>query len=1497
MSHIINLYNRDTITRSNIKVGTMTLRHSTGEGYVVIESGGVIKEVPIKGEASRKFIDFVNKNKIVTSIPSTVTELNNRTNVYVDSATDIPETMPIVSVSNILVERDYTNAAEWSGLAEVSEMRLKKLSFTTLGKDVEVEDYRLNEDTGTSMGVTDVESLLNAMLDIKLDLDDVFDKSKSNYSLAMDANLSATDKLTLALNVMDNPMTETDETKFDNKVLSGAAGLQIKKAFEDRIAGLKIFNKVKVTTTDANSITTEKSIEASSNASTIQFASKEADGIVLTVEDNKLVVRHSLLGNVTTNVAYQSGKVMCIGAITTDDKGHITAIGLKDLNDEIAELYYNKTTTDSKYIKKVNTGTETLAGSLLVSKNVTITKDLYVGRNIYVAGENANITTEELTVKDNILEIGTGNTSTLQYTGLKMVKSTSTGLDDEGRDAFMLFDKTNKQFVALYGRTSEADPNTVYDITLAPIRAKNFVGNASTATAFKNPVKIQFMGDASGAVEFYGNENAIIAELNVPAATTTSFGTVKMINTIQWEDDTEDLALNDVYSAQLLQPILDSILNNFKVSSNIDLTEDQGSTEYVASSKAVFEVYKKILAFQEKYDADNLAADKALLNQNTHNVSKNCEIEMPIVIDDTVPVTLTGYGYDQASFDSTLSTKTAYLEYWLAEFKLKVTGYTANSYVLNIMPRSTLGALKKIALPIVEFTAVPYTLKSNIQFFITEYANAGIETGAIRAWSAVPYYINKSYNEVSNRAQFLLDGADAEVTPVDKFYNHLDFAGWMSKYNNTGALGSYFTSTSEKQPIELYGSFTNIVRVATNNSPFRLTPLDDRMTLPCLQLGEQYDAGDGSAVQYSTGCRIGIPGIDTKSAAAALQPYVFIVYFKFTDRGTGSLNFNIEETHVSKTALGIFRGGSSVTYNRSIVSLSPVQISTLVTGRWYCAIGFINTPKSSYTDTVNQYAGIYDVNDTDNSVGYKKISISNASFPTIGNLTNTTGYKFSIGKSKDIGVDICYTPILTRFDTDGILAVKAALSDTRSYNNLYYDYENGLTNNFQSGVFSYIDASKDASGNPTGCYTIDIIAPNSSTFEPNDDLILPTSTNFGIDVDDVTTLVEASTTESTDGLRYTIQNDKQISIASQVNSTSVQKILNKTATGIDIWSTTNPVPNVVILADTYFVPNLKTLIHVLHDNTLLGELNGTAMTYKWNGSAWIALADMFTSIRWLSDLQTYSALNYYRTKTVGQYVTVTVDGSSEAVAAGLSGLQTWYYYTNEGGTSRWKIMGKYTPMAQLDYTGEYTPPVNAAAAITLITENITIADYSSSARFVTLNFASGVTHWFMIYAGEVTHLGEYKGYNLLGGFYTSSDMATFIKDPVKNDAVKILNDSTKGGVQTWYKYNGTSWVYINTYLDFEQKCQSYTTMTINNVDDLLQYYTAPSEGSYAHVGSNIETDTYYQYVAGNWVYRGLKSSYVGSLPYKDLTGTLQIGGTLKINLEVMYSYVNNYTLT
>ena len=237
MSHIINVYNRDAITGSNVKVGPMTFRHSTGEAYVVIEAGGVVKEIPIKAEASRKFTDFINKNKIVTSIPNTVTELNNRTHVYVDSATEIPETMPIVSVSNILVERDYTNAAEWSGLAEVSETRLKMLSFKSLGKDVEVEDYRLNPPTGHSMGVTDVEALLNSMLDIKLDLDSAFDKTKSNYSLATDANLSATDKLTLALNTMDNPMTETDETKFENKVLTGAAGLQIKKSFEDRIAG------------------------------------------------------------------------------------------------------------------------------------------------------------------------------------------------------------------------------------------------------------------------------------------------------------------------------------------------------------------------------------------------------------------------------------------------------------------------------------------------------------------------------------------------------------------------------------------------------------------------------------------------------------------------------------------------------------------------------------------------------------------------------------------------------------------------------------------------------------------------------------------------------------------------------------------------------------------------------------------------------------------------------------------------------------------------------------------------------------------------------------------------------------------------------------------------------------------------------------------------------------------------------------------------------------
>ena len=1527
-NHILNLYNRDTITGSLVKVGTMTARHSTGEAYIKIEpTTGTTKEIPLRADGYRQFMDFLNKNKITTSLPSTLDELENRTHIFVDGDVDLPDTLPTVSVTDVLVERTMSNVEEWTGETSVDEVALKRLSYKTLGKDVEVEDLRLNPDSPLEiMGLTDIESLLNYMIDLTLDLDPVFDKTVSNSGLTTDINGLATDKLTLKLRIMDNPMTETDTTKYENVLLSGQAGLEIKNKFEERIAGLKIFNKVKVSNTDSTGALQEKTISASDNQSVISFATKESDGITMAIENDKLVIRHAVIGNVTTNAAYQSGKVMTIGSITTDDKGHIISVGTKDLNSEINAMYYDKTTADSKYIKKTNTGTEVLNGSLQVNKSVTVTKDLYVGGNLYFSGDTSTIDSDELTIKDNILEIGTGSTTTHQYTGIKLVKATAAGVDNEGRDAFVLFDNTAKQFTTIFGRTNETDPNTVYDIVLAPIKADTFVGNASTATAFKNPVKIQFMGSATGAVEFYGNENSIVSELNINEATTTTFGTVRMVNSLT---DTENLELNDVYSAQLLQPVLLSILNDFNISNSIEMTEEDGSMNYVATSKAVYDVYQKLVAFRKKYDTAAYYKELAALSTNTVEVTnKDMYIDFPLVEDTTyADRSLVGYGYDVRNYDSTIpESSVTYPEVWNAHFKLDVTGYAKGKVIKNIMPRSTKGALYRIAMPLFEWDAASYSMTTAINTLLMQYddGNTASENGEIVDYRTSMYYSNQSYNELTNKA------ASTRI-PVDRFYNHIDMKDF---FDNTAAgtllNSTVYTTSKEKQTLKLFSNNVNssnyLVSMLQTVGPFR--DITSQVAGHALYLG-----GNNTDSAQNTGMSISIPNMSN----AATDPYVMMFYFKLdtetslVDSLDADLSFVLEETYTSKTAYGFRKGGMSITRQSTILRISKSEMATTyLNNNWYCGIGFIHTNGSSFTDH-DQLGGVYDVQASTNDVNYKKKTINYTSFPTMLNSSYAvTSRRIVVNKGSGYGLYIASYPVLTKFDVNGRAAMLAAIMAPasnltyRSKDAVYLDYTKGIASNNDTINYEYTYTHiNSATGKPDKCYEINIVNTTSSesqSFKPNpSELVLATDTDFGTDPEDIATLIDPMVSEAigeqVSGYTYTVQQDKTVTIFANVLCTGREQVSGSA----DIWISVSPLPATEdIMNDLYFAPTNLTLIHVTTDNTLSTP---GPMTYRYSTTtqSWYAIGNMFGGTRFLPTLSYVAGLDNYRTKVLGQIVVAVKDYSAAAVDAGMSGLSTWYYYTNRNDDETsvapyWKLMPTRYVSNLSEYvvnesSYDYTQITSVSVAIALIQSQ----DTDEYNRYVVLKHSSGIKHWYQIVDKnngvlEVEHLGVYQGNaTYLSKFATNSDMGYYLLDPVENDATIVSYDTDHQGARTWYRYELSSgtlkWVYKGEYLDFEQKCTlssaklDGTNLTINNIDDISTFYTAPNEGDYIQVGTgDASTDSYYQYVDSNWVYKGIRSTYVDSYAYKTLTGILNVTGQLRFPFSVAYSYTKTFTL-
>lgn len=1519
MGHIINIYNRDLVTGTLAKAGTMTLRYSTGEAYVVItNTDGTTKEVQLKAEGYRRFKDFLNKNKIITNLPTTLNDIENRTHIYIDKATVLPETLPVVSVTDVLIERTMSNLKEWEELASVDKAEIKRLSYKTLGEDVEIEDLRMDPNNPTeTMGMTDAESLLNFMLDLQLDLDDVFDKSVSNKGLTTDADGAATQTLTLKFRTMSNPMTEIDETKYDNVLLNGAAGLQIKNKFKETIGNLKLFNNMTVSNVDATGATQTKTISATDNSTTINIVTKESDGIISAVENNKVVFRHAPVGNVTTNAAYQDGKVMSIGSIKTDDKGHIIAVGLKDLNDEIKTMYYDKATADTKYIKKTNTGTEVLNGSLEVRKSVKVVKDLYVGGNLYTTGETTDIEADEFTIKDNIFEIGTGATSNRQYTGIKLVKASETGVDNEGRDAFLLFDSTAKRFVTVFGRTSEADPNTVYDIVAAPIKASEFIGNATTASAFKNPIKIQFMGDASGAIEFYGNETSIVAELNVAEATTTSFGTVRMVNNLDMSSTATALELNDIYSAQAIQPVLLAVLNDFKLSSSYEMSEDDGSATYIATSKAVYDVYKKLLAFREKYDANALVAENNKLLANTKEVDGTYELAFVLSRDTTVPLTLEGYGYDIRNYDNTITESSVYYpEYWKASFKMVAEKFASGSIVANIMPRTTLGDLYRISQPLVEFVASPYTMSSAINIVLHEYADGNVASsnGTIKATYTNMYFANQACNEITNK-----DVSEVDIIPVKRFYNHLDLTDFMNtrndKYNGI-YLSPNYTTDSEKQTLSFYMSNVTadnpVAYVGAMLNPYRTTGVTGGPeTRPTIVLGPSHVNQNDASIGSVSGFGITVPGLSINCE----EPYAFMMYFKLegNDR-TEPLRIILEESYTTRSVYGFHMGGKTVTRYSEVLSISATELNNLKANNWYCAIGFIHTQSSTFADS-EQLAGVYDVQEATNATDYKKKSINYKSFPTLlPSSYKVTRRKLSLYKGTSYGVSVAYVPVLTKYDTNGKVAIKASISDTpyRNYHAIYDDYENGIRSTNDTVNYQYLYTHVNALKKPDRCYEMNVVAYNQA-FGPNSDLVLATDTEFGIDVDDATTLLDPSATESVDGYQHVIQQDKTITIVSKLSCPASGKVLETANT--DIWIDTIPT-NENILIDRYFTPQDTTVIHIDHDNTVTGA--GNPMTYKYSSSQndWVAIGDMYTSIRWLQTLSYVDGLINYKEKTLGQIVTVTIDNSADAIAVGLQGISTWYYYTNESGANKWQIMPTKHANNLTEYVvteGSYTPPVDVAAALTLITsQQLDVYD-----KFVVLKFSDGVKHWFHIVDSsndDVIHLGVYMGKaEYIASYYSDTSKASYLVSPIVNDAAVITFDSDHQGVTTWYKYynkdgNGNKWNYMGEYALFSRKCIRYspdfstglageTALTINNHDDIAKLYHVPSSGDYIRVGTgSTTTDIYYQYVELNWVYKGLKSAYINDLPYKKLTGDLELAGTLRFPMRVAYSYTKYFSL-
>lgn len=1198
-THVYNVYNRDTLpsTGSRLnKLGSFTVRHSTGEGYIVLE-GGV--EKPLKGDTFRKFLDFLKKNKIYDSIPTTALELKNKHNIMLNANTTLESTIPTISVHNILIEREYENANEWEGLPTDKSVKLKRLSFKTLGKDVEVEDVRLsnNSEKVESNGLNNAEDLINAILLAPFELDEVFSE-ESNIRLLTDNFDRASSKIKLKFNVLENPMDITNDDDYKGKILTGAAGKNIKTRIKEKIDSLKIFSNVVVKNYLKNETITENTIQAKDNSSILNIEATESEGISLMTENGKLVIKHAEIGNRSTNVIPVYGEVRAVSGIETDDMGHVTKVNTKDLAQEISEIYPTKDVAGATYVKKVNLGTETIEGSVEIAKALIVQKDVTIQGSMYTKGQVTALNTKEFTVKDNVFEIGSGNSKVYRYTGMKMNVSKDTGSGTDAADVYIVYDNVDKTFRAMYATEDPLDPNILIPVADAPIKARNFLGNAKYASRFKNELSLQFTGDANGAVKFYGDEGMIDVPISVNKASTSAFGIVRLLESLD-----EEPVTNDVYSSALLYDKLNK-LSEFKLSHEYipDMTvSSEERSKTIASLMAVYKVYDVLRVFRETYDAAELARQQAALKNRTFVKSGNAAVTFSVTLDDVVTPSITGVGYDNARFDLAAKVGEKFLEFWRATFKMKVVQKT-DKLLFTVMEKTP--NIEVIYLPVISADKAPFSLTNNFKFEIRRYADTSTSEYDVIG-SSLLYNTNKQYI-----ADDVLRFAAAQMK--ENFYNNLDFSDYT-----IGSIITNYMLTRNNQTFKIKGQGASAFYKVT--SPFKTSG------------GVLKEKVSARYQKDSTGFSVSLSDID------AASPYIVAIYFKKSDSSvddTVGLNCTVREYRVDGTYL-----------DKKMGLIDKDTFHTLSNDSWYCYYAYIRPSTGDYV--TGDTFGLYNMTGDKN----QRLSFANA---TIGAFSldgvihddaNIVRREFHLNKGNKSVIDVI-TPVfmkrnanwtVSNFVPDNDDDLFLVVSNSSDEDIRYVEYRIPTTNNnaLQKQYYS-------------------IVCINDGDFNNVTNLKLATGTTFGTQYDSAkpteALLLENGKTADSKELTVNTNYSNEYSVAMTIK----RKTAVKDTVAAHIFF--DPKVTVDVMNAYYFIPKYTHAVELVTNNTGVGVANNAIFVYNETGAnanKWTYFSPSFEVLRDIPDYTTL--LKWYGKRTAGDYIIVQNDPNM------FNGM-TWYYH-------------------------------------------------------------------------------------------------------------------------------------------------------------------------------------------------------------------------------------------
>ena len=635
----IVLYNRDSLTDGSIReAGQIMVRHSTGEAYFTKTDG---TEVALRGQAYRDLISMLDKNKILqatTVIPdsSSLTDetldfLDMRTEMYLDTTGSLPDAIQTYSVHKILIERDFTNKDEWGNEAVNTQVKLKRLSQRTLARDVEIEDKRIDATTGVSNGITNVDDLLNYMLNLPFDFDTHIDAPNSNKRLGTDKNDKLADKITIKLKKLDNPMDNLDDTFYANTLLTGLAGKQIKERIGTDITNLRVFKSIKVSNTNAVGTVTEQTINAIDNHDTFTIKTDQRTGFRTTsvIDGSGIVtIGHALITPLMNGVqtktidvtSAQLGNVInVLSKIVMDDNGHILEVNSKNIYGEINSLFYNKAESTAKFVNTDVTTEEYMIGSLGVEKNITVGGNLLITGDLNVNGNATSLNVSEVTITDPIVTFANGNTNNaLTHVGMRFKRGVVGGAGIAGKDAFLVYDKSTDAFTVVYAKVTDAAPNTLTEIELADISAQKFVGLADYATRLKSSVTLDLAGTAgdvqSGSFTILGNETTITEDIILNRAREDKYGVVRILNDLSVVPENDEV----VYSSKALHPLIYDLAYNFKKSDALNLND----ANYYATAKAVKQLNDKLTSFTTLWLQSKQIEENNLRIANTVVASK-----------------------------------------------------------------------------------------------------------------------------------------------------------------------------------------------------------------------------------------------------------------------------------------------------------------------------------------------------------------------------------------------------------------------------------------------------------------------------------------------------------------------------------------------------------------------------------------------------------------------------------------------------------------------------------------------------------------------------------------------------------------------------------------------------------------------------------------------------------------------------------------------------------